>query len=255
MARKVYKLFARLFVGTRWDPAIVEAGNDFELMWYRALQWGREHPETRGFIPKAAIANDIGRGIRSATRVMNRGCIARTMHDGCTKALLVQTDSGWQICRWDAWQETPEEIERAQERKRTGAQITNHKLGRHKETPVEGCPMCTKKGRSANAPATRSSDRYSDRSTDADIEEEGISYGNTRTSRTDGPRGAAAGRTSWPRYADDWKRDDFRPTDYLLDQAHLEEGGWDGGAWIQPSVWRDGWSAKGMRPAREGDAA
>ena len=70
-----------------------------------------------------------------------------------------------------------------------------------------------------------------------------------------GSSASALDGDTWPRYDDDWKREDFRPRDYLLDSAHLEEGGWDGGAWIQPSVWRDGWSAKGMRPAREGDAA
>lgn len=247
MAVKVPKQFVPLHTQARNDPKLITAGPWVELLYYRALQWAKEHPETLGVIPVWALP-DIGRGIRQP---------AARMHEGCTNELWETHERGWRICAWDAWNQTPEEIEHTRERKRIGGLITAHKQGRHKKRAVADCPTCKARTSYSSGSSTGSSSSYSSGYSPAD--RESTSYGST-TSRTDGPEGgrrrSEPTTTAWPRYDEDWYYDQFRPTDYLLNEHHREEGGWwpDHTSWVQPAIWRDGWNGKGKRPPK-GDLA
>ena len=68
-----------------------------------------------------------------------------------------------------------------------------------------------------------------------------------------GPSAAGAAEATHPQ---DWDGSAFRPRDYLFDYTSPQHGGWDGpNTWINPSIWRDGWNGRGLRPATRGQDA
>lgn len=237
MADRIPAEFVPLHTGAMHDPKIVEAGPWVELLYYRALQWAKTHPETGGFIPSWAMA-EIGRDVRSATR---------RMHEGCSSDLFVIHEDGWRICAWDTWNTSSDEI---REKRSKAAHFSNHKQGYHKNNPNPDCPRCPRGvshvrhtcGKCDN----HTCDRTCDRKTTLEVE-----MCTTYTSTPLPPSAAEAAQGSGGVATDDdWHFGQFQPTDYRYDPDEPWHGGWKGGAWVKPTPWRDGWTSDGTRPPR-----
>ena len=247
MADRIPKEFVPLYVRAMHDPKIVEAGPWGELLYYRAMQWCKDHPETDGVVPTWALG-EIGRGIRGAHR---------KMHEACSSDLFVTVQDGWFISAWKTWNSTSDEI---REKRTLAAHYSNHKQGYHEDRPHPDCPKCNKGNRKCVARATTHATAPATAFATLEVEM-GTKYPSTPLPPARGfaPRGGgkATTRSTPQQDPDDWNGDRYRPRDYQLDPRAAHEGGWDEGLWVHPSQWRDGWAADGTRPAeaQAGEAA
>lgn len=238
---RIPKQFVPLHVEAMHDPKIAKAGPWVELLYYRALQWCAKHPETGGVVPEYAMA-ELGRGIRDS---------ARRMHEACTSDLFVTHEQGWKITAWEAWNRSADEIR--QKRTKAG-HLGNHKQGYHKSKPQKDCPSCQKSSRKSDAHGNANA--YPTCVPLGTPEAEAES-GTTYHSASRPPRMDAGAPTGRPGPGDpDWQNGNFRPLDYRYDPDQPWHGGWNGGAWVEPRPWREGWGRDGQRPDQpEADAA
>ena len=108
------------------DVAIMEAGEDAELLYIRMLAYASRQVEMEGFIPAPVVQSRLGilprsgngtgtdTGNQSGTDALSR---AETL---CDVGLLERVDGGYQIRSWLRWNKTAEEADkvRTSDRKR-----------------------------------------------------------------------------------------------------------------------------------------
>lgn len=114
------------------DPAIRKAGPEAELLYIRGLAHAKSG-DTDGLI----LAYDlpvIGVGLKA---------LPRRVEALVRECLWVPIPDGWVIRSWERWNMTREEREADKATKRTGAALTNHRLGRHTDRPDAACPRCS----------------------------------------------------------------------------------------------------------------
>ena len=236
MADRIPKKFVPLYVRAMHDPKIVEAGPWCELLYYRAMQWCKDHPETDGVVPTWALG-EIGRGIRGAHR---------KMHEACSSDLFVTVQDGWFISAWKTWNNTSDEI---REKRTIAAHFSNHKQGYHKDRPHPDCPKCNKGNRKCVARATTHETAPATAFATLEVEM-GTKYPSTPLPPSRGSAPGGPGDNTL-HYDNDWDTSGVRPRDYLYDPTHEQHGGWaTPGSWINPAQWREGWGPHGQRPHR-----
>ena len=150
MARRVPERFVPLAVDAYIELADVSPMA--ELLYYRMLQWAKAHPETEGIVPDFEARGSLARGMKPAVQL-----------DALKKAgRIVDESGGWFIRKWFAFNPTKSDLDARQQERRIGADIANHKQGRHK-TKVGACPLCYRSSeRSSDATSDAPASRYSD---------------------------------------------------------------------------------------------
>jgi hypothetical protein len=106
--KRVLPLWFRMAAGYYKDDAILTAGEAAEILFVRALGYAKEQ-DTDGFISARSLPLIV------QTRAKQR--IARLVEAG----LWVEVEGGWQIPKWELWQETKEQIEANREAARERA--------------------------------------------------------------------------------------------------------------------------------------
>ena len=131
MARRPPRKFLPLALDFVTDDKICALSPQAELVYIRLLLWAKEHPQTDGYIPNGAIAGACQRIPQPRHWIKEL-----TMCSLCTT-----TKDGYKLGSWGKWNATRDELEIATEGRKRGAQIANHKRGRHRN-PVDNCPLC-----------------------------------------------------------------------------------------------------------------
>ena len=223
MAKKVPERFVPLAV-----DAYLQLGGIppmAELLYYRMLQWAKANPESEGVVPEFIIRQQLSRGLKPAVQLAKLE----------ESQKIIAKPEGWFIRVWFSFNPTKDEVTEREAGRRKGAQIANHKQGRHTK-PVRSCPLCTRSQRrssdaASDAPASRSSvaeqRAFSSlrelRPSDYDAAQEGRAPSHGSRHLTIGELNRADRQTQithgWP-----------------LDPANPHYGGWSPGGWTQPQT-------------------
>ena len=132
MAKRIPGEFVPADVNLANDPAIMAAGYRAELLFRRANEYAKRLNRDGVIYPVElpVIAHGIpGKPQQLAGVLIDAG-------------LWVDTDEGIIIRSFLKWNMSQAEQEESRARNRAGAIKTNHRRGRHDETPDAECPLC-----------------------------------------------------------------------------------------------------------------
>lgn len=119
------RLWVKLYIDFLDDPDLMEAGIETELLFVRALAWGKRKND--GFIARGALIR-LGLGLSDVA-----GCVDQLTDRGLWSAV----DNGWQITNWDEFQVSDLQLET----KRAAGVLANHHRW-HKSKPNADCVHC-----------------------------------------------------------------------------------------------------------------
>lgn len=250
MATRPPRLYVPLDVGFPDDPKVVGLTAETTLFYVFALISAKKRPNQCGWLSQLDLRYAANRKIKSVKK--------RTLElveAGLLEPAEWHGEKGYQIASWTSWNMTETEADKRKRDKAAGGYVKAHRAGKHANAPVDNCPRCAA---SAGTNATASAGAHA--GANALGREEKTSQRSSTSSRYE-PTGAALERrpsgsiTATPEShpGDYHPSGGFAPRDYVHDPDRPWEGGWvSPGAWIKPSVWRDGWGPHGLRPAAVG---
>lgn len=245
MATKPPRLYVPLDVYYMDDPKVEGLSLQAEMLWVRMLCEAKKRPLRAGFVSKSALKGNATAKLRGIDRITNElvdaELIAPAMQEG---------RPGFEIVSWLSWNMSEDEAGKVRRTMQERGYQRAHRAGQHAESPRDECPDCS-------ASEKRSAERTAKRPASKRREEKTKSSTSIPPypQRDSVPGGSGVATRSTPDlHPDDWKEDRYRPRAYRYDHATPHHGGWDGGAWIQPAEWRDGWGPKGQHPTA-GEAA
>ena len=119
------RLWVKLYIDFLDDPDLMEAGIETELLFVRALAWGKRKND--GFIARGALIR-LGLGLSDVA-----GCVDQLVDRG----LWSVVDNGWRVTNWDEFQVSDLQLET----KRAAAVLANH-VRWHKSKPKADCFHC-----------------------------------------------------------------------------------------------------------------
>lgn len=137
------------------DVAIMEAGEDAELLFVRMLAYASRQIEHEGFIATAVLVSRLGilpRYVSGTDTGKGGGMVPGTdalsrAQRLCEVGLLTQVDGGYQINSWLRWNKSAEEAHRVRSsdraRKRASSQV---KAGSGTNVPARGAESGTASG-------------------------------------------------------------------------------------------------------------
>ena len=132
MARRIPGEFVPSDVNLANDPAIMRAGAWAELLFRRANEYAKRMKRD-GVIHRCDLSvisiGITGRAANHADALVREG-------------LWEPIDDGWFIRSFLKWNLSQLEQAEARAQKRSGAAITNHKKGGHRDRPDAECPLC-----------------------------------------------------------------------------------------------------------------
>lgn len=150
MARKRPTSYVPLSVYYADDEAVMDAGEDAELMFLRMLAYAGRTPTTEGYVPRRVCLTRLGIAARPEVgpETAPETRLERLVESG----LVAVEGDGYRIISWLKWNRSVEEmgLERAQDRQRKAA-LTR----RYPETAPETAPEAGPETAPDSAPSSR----------------------------------------------------------------------------------------------------